>query len=430
VLLLLPAVLCLLFAPAIEEMLWAAGLSDLLIILLTFVDAELAARTRITLTRRLPTRLSVGTDNEIIYLVENLEDRPLEIRLHDQIPDSFVAKLETVDASLSPSTTVALRLSLRPQSRGRFAFGGVSLRVRGPLGLAYAERLFPQAIFAKVYPDIRATRLLLAGGARDLAKVGMHLLRREGEGTEIEALRDYVPGDDFRDIDWRATARRERPIIRVGRPERSQTLFLAVDCSRLMAVHAGELTKLDQAIQAALLTAFVALRGDDRVGVMLFADELYGLVPPGKGQAQYHRILELLYAARPTRTFVDYRSFARNLLAHQKRRALVMILTELHDDATTRPLMDQVRMLATRHLPVVLTMRDPKLEAAARAAPESAIGTDGSFQMAAAAELLAERAALARGLSSAGARIIDSLPEESVLAAVNAYVQIKRKRSL
>jgi uncharacterized protein (DUF58 family) len=154
---------------------------------------------------------------------------------------------------------------------------------------------------------------------------------------------------------------------------------------------------------------------------------VHTFIPPGKGKGQYHQILESLYAAKPTRTYVDYRSFARTLLARQPRRALILTLTEIHDEATTRPLMDQVRRISSRHLPVVVTLRDPGLEAAARSRPTT---PEGRYRMAAAAELLTERAALQRGLSAAGARIIDRPPEDAVLASVNAYVEVKQRHLL
>ncbi len=425
--LLLPGVV-LLLAPAAPAVVWAVAAVDALLCVIAVADAAAAARIPLTVARKLPRRLSVGAPNRVRLVVESREARPRVVRLRDDVPAAFEVDRPEVRLTVPAFGAATATLRVTPPSRGRFDWGDVHLRVRGPLGLAWADRVVPLAGEARVYPDVRsATGVVLAGGARDLARVGVHVLRREGEGSEFELLRDYVPGDAYRDVDWKATARRETPVVRVHAPERSQTVLLCVDASRLMAVRAGRLSRLDHAVNAALLVAFVALRHDDRVGLMVFDDAVQAYVPPGKGRAQYQRILEALFAVQPSRTYVDYRAFARAVLARQPRRALVLAFTDLHDEATSRPLVDNVRRLATRHLPVVLAMRDPELEATARRAP---VDTEDPWRMAVAAELLDEREGLRRGLAQAGARILDPLPEEATLAAVNAYVEVKRRAAL
>lgn len=424
----LPPILALVLLPGRPHVAWAVLGLDVLIVLLAVLDGLLAARAALEVERRLPSHLSVGAPNPVRLLVHNRTGRRLVLRLWDERPAALEADADVLPLRMPAWGSGAAVWRVTPPTRGRFTWGDAWIRVRGPLGLSWAERRFELAQAVKVYPDVRSvTHLLLAGGTRDLAVMGVHALRREGEGSEFETLREYQPGDSFRDVDWKATARRDAPVVRVQQPERSQTVLLCLDASRLMAVRSGALSRLDHAVNAALLLAFVALRNDDRVGLLVFADEVVSFVPPAKGRAHYRRLLEALYGVEPSRTYVDHRAFARAVLANQKRRALVLTFTDLHDEATTRPLVEQVRRIARRHVPVILAMRDPALEAAARARP---LHEEDAFRMAAAAELLDEREALRRGLSSAGAHILDPLPEDAVVAAVNAYVQVKRRQLL
>ena len=414
----------LLLAPS-DHTLVLAGLGlDALLLVFAILDAALAARVPLEVCRRRPPRLSVGARNPLWLEIHNRSRRPLRLDLVDQPPPEVGPAVEVRSLRVEPFGRAEVAADLYPRARGHYLWGDVHLRVHGALGLAAAQRRIPLSEEVKVYPDLRAaTRLVLAGGARDLGALGLHLLRREGEGSEFEMLREYTPGDAFRDIDWKATARIGEPVVRARQPERSQTVFIGIDAGRLMAVRSGALSKLDHAVNAALLLAFVALRTGDRVGLLVFSDEVQTFVPPGKGKSQYRRILEALYAVEASPTYVDFVGSARAILASQRRRALVVTFTEVTDASTSAPLLTYVRRLTRRHLPVIVALRDPALD------QEATAGQD-PWRMAVAAEMLDEREGLLKGLGTAGARVLDCLPEVSMIRAVNAYVEIKQQQRL
>src|SRR5439155_3799118 len=170
-------------------------------------------------------------------------------------------------------------------------------RVAGPWGLMQHQRVFPSEQTVSVFPDLRgASRLLLSDAALDLVNLGLRALRRDGRGTEFARLRDYAQGDSVREVDWKASARRTRPVTRVFESERSQTLLIGVDAGRSMAARVDGLTKLDHAVNAALFLAFVAIKNGDRVGLVVFADGIKSYLQPHAGRTQYRKIVDALYA--------------------------------------------------------------------------------------------------------------------------------------
>ncbi len=242
--------------------------------------------------------------------------------------------------------------------RGRFDFGDLHVRVRGPLGLVLHERRFPAARSVPVYPDLRgASRLLLSGAALDLVNLGLRQLRRDGRGSEFARLRDYAQGDSVREVDWKATARRTRPVTRVMESERSQSILICVDAGRSMAAQVDGLTKLDHAVNAALFLAFVAVRNGDRVGLAVFADGVKAYLAPAAGRLQYRKILDTLYATTPSLTYVDYLALFKELNVRLTRRSLLCVFTDFLDEEQASSMVAPLHRLARRHVPLCLSVR-------------------------------------------------------------------------
>jgi uncharacterized protein (DUF58 family) len=230
--------------------------------------------------------------------------------------------------------------------------------------------------------------------------------------------------ESARHVDWKATARRRRPVTRVHETERSQTLVLCVDAGRSMAARVDSLTKLDYAVNAALFLDFVAIRDGDRVGVAVFSDGVRSFLPPAAGARQYRRIVDVLYGAEAALTFVDYQALFRELACRMRKRALVGIFTDLIDEEQARGLVAPLHRLAARHVPLCVALRDPSIEELIRRAPETA---DDAWRQAVAHELLEERENLKAAIARDGVQLVDSAPKELTIAAVNRYLEIKRR---
>jgi uncharacterized protein (DUF58 family) len=365
--------------------------------------------------------------------VRNLDAAPIRLRIRDDAPPEFAVEGLEGELALEGFREARHDYRVTPPRRGRFVFGDVHLRVQGPLGLCSAERHVSAREDAHVYPDLRgAARLMLATTARDLSALGLRQIRRDGQGSEFARLRDYVQGDPPRDIDWKATARRQAPTTRVYETERSQSVVLCVDAGRAMAAQVeGEngavLSKLDCAVNAALFLAFVAVRNGDRVGLALFSDRVKQFIRPAAGKAQYRRIVNALYQAEPTLAAVDYPALFRELSVRVPRRSLIITFTDLFDEEQVRELTVPMRRLAHRHVPLCVALRDPSLDELLTRAPGQ---VDGAFQQAVAVEVMEERERLRRLVQSEGVQLVDTTPRALTLDTVNRYLEIKRRGQL
>jgi uncharacterized protein (DUF58 family) len=216
-------------------------------------------------------------------------------------------------------------------------------------------------------------------------------------------------------------------VTRVHGQEQSQTVLLALDAGRMMATKLDALAKLDHAIHAALLVAYVALRSGDKVGVIVFADDVLSFVPPHSGREQYRRILEALATVEASPSYVDFRRLAAFVRARVPRRALLVMFSDLLDDSQAQPLAEQAAALRAKHLPLCVTMNDPVADALAFAPASS---SDDVYRRAAAAALLEDRDAIRVHLRKAGVGLVEAPAAELAIATVNRYLDIKSRHAL
>ncbi|SEU08369.1 DUF58 domain-containing protein [Stigmatella erecta] len=398
---------------------------DGLALALAVLDALLARGVRLEVHRELPQKLSVGVSNKVEVRLIHRSGRTVQARVRDDVPEGFAATPEEAPLSLPPESQTRWVYRVVPAKRGKFSFGDVRVRVRGPLGLVLHERAYPAARSVSVFPDLRgASRLLLSGAALDFVNLGLRKLRRDGQGSEFARLRDYAQGDSVREVDWKASARRGKPVTRVMESERSQSILICVDAGRSMAARVGELTKLDHAVNAALFLAFVAVRNGDRVGLALFADGVKAYLPPMAGRGQYRKIVDTLYSATPSLTYVDYLALFKELNLRLHRRSLLCVFTDFLDEEQAATMIDPLHRLARRHVPLCLSVKDTALQSLLRTAPP---GPEEAFQHAVASELLSDRETLKAKVGRGGVQMIDVQPDELSLAAVNRYLDLKAR---
>ncbi|GAB4276686.1 MAG: DUF58 domain-containing protein [Coriobacteriia bacterium] len=375
--------------------------------------------------RTLPERFSIGVLNSVTLEVTNTSDSPCSLLLRETPPAGFSGPVVFGPLDLSPKETQALTFELTPPSRGEFRFGPVAVRSLGPLGFAGRQGETGRPQTARVYPDIRAVHqyaLLARKGM--LYELGIRQARLAGRGTEFESLRDYLPGDTYRDVDWKATARRGRPVVRTYEVERSQTLVLAVDAGRMMTPVVGGMSKLDRAVNAALLLAYLGMEMDDLVGLLVFSRDIQAYLPPRKGRRQFAAILESLYSVEGRVEEPDYPRALRYLASRLGKRSLVVLWTDLVGTDPSKRLLGVLKTLSPRHLPLVVTQRNRHLEQTAAGVPESEADV---FAAAVAEGVLRDKAAAIRTLTASGALALDVFPEELSVATVNRYLSIKAR---
>jgi uncharacterized protein (DUF58 family) len=343
-------------------------------------------------------------------------------------PTGFAGERRWGPFALTPRQGHTTRLHLSPPGRGRYEFGRVGVRAIGPLGLAGRQGEAGEPLVVRVYPDITAVRtysLLARKGA--LVELGIRQMRLAGRGTEFESLRDYLPGDTYRDVDWKATARKGAPVVRTYEVERSQTMMLAIDAGRMMTPEIEGMSKLDRAVNAALLLAYLGIEAEDHVGLTVFGRDVETFLPPRKGHRQFGTILEALYAVRGRVEEPDYGRALRHMTSRLGKRSLVVLFTDLAGTDPSRRLLGVLGTLTPRHLPLVLTQRNRFLERLASASPSR---ETGAFEAAVAEGVLRDKDAALRTLVSSGSLALDVFPEELSVAAVNRYLSIKARGEL
>jgi len=426
-------VLCALSLPAvaagfIPELWTAIAAVDALLLSLALLDLSVARSAVLGARRELPPKLSVGAPNRIQLHLHNKSSRGVQLMVRDDLPDELEAVPDPLDLWLEGKTRAVASYRVTPHRRGRFDLGDLHLRVLGPLGLMWHERRIAAPAKVSVYPDLRgASLLLLSGAALDLVNLGLRELRRDGRGTEFARLRDYAQGDSVREVAWKATARRGRPVTRVMESERSQSVLICVDAGRAMAARVDGLSKLDHAVNAALFLAFVAVRNGDRVGLAVFSDEVKAFLKPDAGRKQYRRIVDTLYGARPELTYVDYHELFRQLSVRLLRRTLLCVFTDFIDEEQARTVLPPLRRLSRRHVALCLSVKDTAIQKLLREPPP---GPEESFQFAAASEALLEREQIKSAVNRDGVQLFDVTPEQLSLTAVNRYLDIKARGAL
>jgi uncharacterized protein (DUF58 family) len=314
-------------------------------------------------------------------------------------------------------------------ARGEGALGDVALRVHTPVGLVARTLRYERDDRVLVAPSLAGVRRFrwLAVHQR-LAAVGVRSTPRRGEGRTFASLRDYVVGDDPRHIDWKASARRGHPITREYTIEQSQTVYLLVDAGRSMTQLAGAYSRFEYALSSALVLADVASTAGDRVGAMVFDDQLRALVPAQRGRAALQALRAAMVPLQPSLVEPDYSAAFRALAARQRKRALLVLLTDVIDARAARGLLAHLTRGASRHLALVVALRNEALLGAARL-PEAPSGRT-LYATAAAEELIAERATALQRMRDAGVVVLDVAPDAMAAAVVNQYLELKARGAL
>ena len=397
---------------------------DLLILLLTLLDGNRIKKNKVAIVRKPLTRLSVGRDNIVNLQVKSQQTAMIEVK--DDYPQQFPVSNSTIQATIAANSTQDLSYTIHPVSRGEYQWGDISIRQLGNWGLAWHDWKVTAAQKVAVYPDLIGLRSLSI--RLTLENTGaMRQARKLGQGTEFAELREYSQGDDIRLIDWKATARRNRPLIRVLEPEQEQTLFILLDRGRLMTAQVQGLQRFDWGLNATLSLASAGLSRGDRVGVAVFERDVTTWIPPERGQSQLAKLIERLTPLQPELLEPDYLGAVTKVVTQQTRRALVVVITDLVDATASAELLGAMVKLTPRYLPFCVTLRDPKVDAIAHNLTNNLQDT---YKRAVALDLLAQRQTAFAGLKQKGVLVLDAPCNNISEELVERYLQLKRRSLL
>ncbi len=405
---------------------WLALVAVEIVVLVVFVADTVAcvSPARIDVTRDVPESLTMGESAELTWVIDNRGGRRGRVTVTDALWPSLGAERRRVSATLAPGARLRSRTSLRPARRGRFPLSAVTVRVEGPLRMVsrQATRNVPGGIrVMPAYPSreevqrrIRVPRVL---------EIGLRSIRTSGGGTEFDQLRDYRPDDEFRRIDWPATVRLQRPIVKQFRAERNQNLVLLLDNGRVMAGTVGGVPRVEHAMDAVLGVVQAATKVGDRVGMLAFDHQVRSILVPTNGKSQLGRAAEAMYLLEPDYSESAYDVAFGYAAARFRRRSLYIVLTDLVEAVVEQALLPALPIITRRHLVVVAAVQDPAVQEWARGAAHE--WPSEAYREAAAVSQLAQRARSVARLRAAGAVVVDAAPGRLATELVDTYLELK-----
>ncbi len=416
---------------------WGYGMLawDALVLLAAALDGlRLPRAQQITIERSWSNVPSLDSETEIQLAVEHGAEIIFECHLVDDLPDALVAAPATHFLRAYPRVRATLRYKIKPRERGDVRAGQVYIRYASALGLVERWAMAPLEQPVRVYPALRQgedQEIFLARGRQ--IDLQLRRARERGLGRDFESLREYLEGDDLRDVCWTATARRGQLITRRYQTERSQAVWIVLDAGRLLR---GRIlddardedrrghSKLDYACSTAVALAQLALFSGDRVGLLVYGQTVQQRVLPGRGHAHLRQIVEALAQARAESSEADHLRATATLNRWQPRRALILWITDLAETAMRPEVIDGAMQLLRRHVLLFVAMAQPDVVAIANARPKS---VEEMFRASAAQELTTRRELLLARLRDQGALTLDLDPAQVTSAVLNQYLKVKER---
>lgn len=400
-----------------------------LVVLLALIDVVLAPRANDLSPRRTVANvLRMGRPADVVVELHNPSDRRLAVELHDATPPSMGRAPLRHRVKIEPRGWTQLSAVVRPGRRGRASIGPLTIRTAGPMGLAGRQSTLPLVDEVKVYPALHGrAEVELRFRRAQLLQSGLRATAYRGGSDEFDSLREYVSDDEFRRINWKATARSPRPIANEYREEHNQQVVMLLDASRATAGQVAGVSRLEHSLDAAIAVADLAARVGDHVGALAFGRDVRAFVEPRGGPSQPPRILHLLFDLEAGLYAPNYPQAFATLLARHRRRAWLVLFTDLSEESVLEPLLRAIPVLLSRHLLVVASVRDPEVEALATSVPWT---SEDVYERASAAGFVTWRDRAAARMRGLGATVIDAQPGALAAAVADEYLDVKSKGRL
>ncbi|UOQ55721.1 DUF58 domain-containing protein [Hymenobacter cellulosivorans] len=407
-----------------------------LLVVLTLVDWLLlfgSARTGaggVFGRRVLGDKLANGSDNDVAIYLENTYRFPVTTETIDEIPPQFQRRDVLFRATVPAGQTTVIHYQLRPVRRGEYQFGALNVFVKSPLGLAQRRFCYGQDQVVPVYPSFLQMRQyeLLAISNR-LTEIGVKRIRRVGHSMEFEQIRPYVPGDDPRTINWKATARRagtgtDTLVVNHYQDERAQQVYCLIDKGRVMRMPFEGLSLLDYAINATLVVSNIALLKHDKAGLLTFADRLSTVVPAERRAGHMQKILEVLYKQRTRYLETDYQLLYSNVKAKIRQRSLLILFTNFETLNGLQRQLPYLRGLAKDHLLLVVFFENTELQ---HYLDQPASSTADVYNQTIAEKFAQEKRQIVRELQRYGIYSLLTPPQQLTVNTINRYLEFKAR---
>lgn len=396
-------------------------------LLIVGVDIFLLYRTRgIYATRQCSPRFSNGDDNEIRLRVESSYSFPVTISVVDEIPVVFQQRDISFCLKLAGGEGKSITYTLRPTRRGVYSFGRIRVFVSTRIGLVERRFTCAEPEQVKVYPSyLMLHRYELLAMSDNLTEMGIKKIRRVGHQTEFEQIKDYVKGDDYRTINWKASARRHQLMVNVYQDERSQQIYNVIDKGRVMQQAFRGMTLLDYAINASLVLSYVAMRKDDKAGLVTFDDHFGTFVPASKQPGQMQTLLEKLYAQETTYGETDFSALCVHLAKYMNKRSLLILYTNFSNLASMNRQLAYLQQLSRQHRLLVVFFEDADLKDYIAGKPAN---TEEYYRHVIAEKFAYEKRLIVTTLKQNGIYSVLTTPDKLSIDVINKYLEMKSRQ--
>ncbi|KIO77212.1 cell division protein DivIC (FtsB), stabilizes FtsL against RasP cleavage [Pedobacter lusitanus] len=399
------------------------------LILLIFIDLALLFRSRgIFLRRDLPERLSNGDDNELSIYVESFFTFPVSIGIIDEIPFQFQKRDLWFKSSLKAGEHKTITYALRPVKRGEYIFGQTRLYVKSPLGLISRRFNFGKEHTVPVYPSfLQLRKYELMAISNRLTEIGIKKIRRVGHSMEFDQVKNYVQGDDYRTINWKATARKGDLMVNSFVDEKAQHIYCIIDKSRAMKMPFEGLSLMDYAINASLVLSNVALLKDDRAGLITLSEKIGSIVPADRRAGQLGKIMEVLYKEKTQ--YLESNIEALNLAVRKviRQRSLIIFFTNYESMSALHRQLPFLKSMAKSHLLLIVFFENTEVRSMSEIPAQN---VEGIYIKTIAEKFVYEKKLMVKELAKHGILSILTSPEKLTVNVVNRYLAIKAQQKI
>jgi uncharacterized protein (DUF58 family) len=404
------------------------ALGSLLLLLLLDYFLLFAKRHGVFARRTTPERLSNGDDNALQLYLENRYSFPVHVGVIDEIPFQFQKRDIWFKASLMPGQEKKIEYQLRPVRRGRYEFGQVNVFSKSPLGMVMRRYQFPETSDVPVYPSyLQMRKYQLLAISNRLSEIGIKKIRKIGHSLEFEQIKEYVPGDDYRTVNWKATARKGQLMVNHFTDEKSQQIYCVINKGRMMKMPFEGLSLLDYAINASLVLSNVALIKHDKAGLITFSEEIGAFLPADKRATQMNAVLEILHNQKTRYLESDFEKLYSLIRNKITQRSLLVLFTNFESMSSLQRELPFLRKIAKYHLLLVVFFENTEVK---QLVEEDAKDVEGVYIKTIAEKFIQEKKMIVKELHKYGILSILTAPQNVTVNTVNKYLELKTRQAI
>ena len=397
---------------------------------LTCIDAVLvfASRKPLEISRKWNERFNLGESNKVVIIVSSTANQPINFKLYEGFPLEMQERTRFFSGLVLPGGIKTFEYSFQPKRRGVFEFGDIEVQIRSVFFLVSRRISYDRKGEFHVYPSVlQMKKYELLVFHQQKVSSGIKKIRRLGNNSEFEQIKNYVQGDEIRTVNWKATSRRNELMVNQYQEEKSQSVYCVIDKSRNMQMDFEGLSFLDHSINSALVLSNIAIKKGDKAGLITYSDKLGSILPAERSAGQMRRLIESLYNQRTRFKEANYELLYQTIRRSVRSRSMITLFTNFESEFTLKRALPVLRQINQKHVLVVILFENKDLQEFAHGNAESMLDI---YQATVAERMISYKSRMAQTLRQNGIHTILTLPEELSVNTINKYLELKAKGAI